>query len=104
MQSNLPEIHNSDQGSHFTSPQYTGLLTNANVQISIKEAPQILIPLSSVLMNNESSVVYVESSPWVCERREIELGDEDGQFVRVLSGLKPGERIVTCGGMFLNDK
>ena len=35
LQSNLPEIHNSDQGSHFTSPQYTGLLTNANVQISM---------------------------------------------------------------------
>ncbi len=30
-----PDIHNSDQGSHFTSPQYTGLLIEANVQISM---------------------------------------------------------------------
>jgi putative transposase len=30
-----PEIWNSDQGSHFTSPQYTELLTGANVQISM---------------------------------------------------------------------
>ena len=30
-----PEIHNSDQGSHFTSPQYTDLFTNTNVQISM---------------------------------------------------------------------
>ncbi len=30
-----PQIHNSDQGSHFTSPRYTGLLTSANVQISM---------------------------------------------------------------------
>ncbi len=30
-----PEIWNSDQGSHFTSPQYTELLTAANVQISM---------------------------------------------------------------------
>ena len=30
-----PEIWNSDQGSHFTSPQYTDLLLAANVQISM---------------------------------------------------------------------
>lgn len=31
----VPEIHNSDQGSHFTSPRYTDLLTQKNVQISM---------------------------------------------------------------------
>lgn len=31
----VPEIHNSDQGSHFTSPRYTDLLTAKNVQISM---------------------------------------------------------------------
>lgn len=30
-----PVIWNSDQGSHFTSPQYTNLLAQANVQISM---------------------------------------------------------------------
>ncbi len=30
-----PVIWNSDQGSHFTSPQYTQLLLNAGVQISM---------------------------------------------------------------------
>lgn len=30
-----PEIHNSDQGSHFTSPQYTTILTEKEVQISM---------------------------------------------------------------------
>lgn len=30
-----PEIWNSDQGSHFTSPQYTDLLLGANIQISM---------------------------------------------------------------------
>ncbi len=30
-----PEICNSDQGSHFTSPQYLGLLTGADVRISM---------------------------------------------------------------------
>lgn len=30
-----PEISNSDQGSHFTSPKYTGLFTEANAKISM---------------------------------------------------------------------
>src|SRR5258708_10808442 len=30
-----PSICNSDQGSHFTSPQYTNLLRGAHVQISM---------------------------------------------------------------------
>ena len=32
---NIPEIENSDQGSHFTSPQYTSILEGNNVQISM---------------------------------------------------------------------
>src|SRR6202795_392098 len=31
----IPVIWNSDQGSHFTSPQYVTLLTEAEVQISM---------------------------------------------------------------------
>jgi len=30
-----PAIHNSDQGSHFTSPAYTDILAKANVRISM---------------------------------------------------------------------
>ena len=32
---NIPEVQNSDQGSHFTSPKYTKLLTDKNIQISM---------------------------------------------------------------------
>lgn len=31
----IPEIHNSDQGSNFTSRQYTDILTNKDIQISM---------------------------------------------------------------------
>ncbi len=31
----IPAIHNSDQGSHFTSPRYTDLLAGLDVQISM---------------------------------------------------------------------
>lgn len=32
---NKPEIFNTDQGSHFTSPQFTGILKSQKVQISM---------------------------------------------------------------------
>lgn len=32
---NIPEIENSDQGSHFTSPQYTSILEENRVKISM---------------------------------------------------------------------
>lgn len=32
---NIPEIHNSDQGSHFTSPLYTNLLLDKSINISM---------------------------------------------------------------------
>lgn len=35
LRSAKPEIHNSDQGSHFTSPQYTDILQLQNIAISM---------------------------------------------------------------------
>ncbi len=32
---NKPDIFNTDQGSHFTSPQFTGILESNNIQISM---------------------------------------------------------------------
>jgi len=31
----IPQIHNSNQGSHFTSSKYTDILTEAEIQISM---------------------------------------------------------------------
>jgi len=35
LKTGTPEIWNSDQGSHFTSPHYTDMLKNAGVKISM---------------------------------------------------------------------
>lgn len=35
LKKDIPHIHNSDQGSHFTSPRYTDLLMARHVQISM---------------------------------------------------------------------
>jgi cobalt-zinc-cadmium efflux system membrane fusion protein len=75
----------------------------ASVHLSLPEEEQLMIPISAVLMNNDSTSVYVEKSRGVFEPREVTLGLEDHDKVRVLSGLSANERIITQGGIFIND-
>jgi len=75
----------------------------ADVKIAIPVAKQCLIPLSAILMNNDTTSVFVETKPWVFVRRNITLGQEDGENVRVASGLHAGDRIVVLGGVLVND-
>ncbi len=75
----------------------------ATVKIATTQTRQIIIPISSVIMNNDTTSVFVETSPWTFEQHEITLGAEDGGNVRVLKGLRPGDNIVTAGGVLVND-
>lgn len=75
----------------------------ATVELTVPQPDLVMIPLSAILMNDDTTSVYVETSPWIFERREVQLGPEDGRDVRILSGLKAGERIAASGGIFIND-
>jgi len=75
----------------------------ANVSIAIPQANQIVVPTSALLMNNDSTTVFVEVTPWTFVRRAVELGHEDDDSVRILSGLAAGDRVVVRGGVLLND-
>lgn len=75
----------------------------ASVHVAIQQPNVIMIPVSSILMNNDTTSVFVEKAPWTFVRRNVQLGLEDGGQVRVLSGLEEGERIATSGGVFMND-
>jgi len=73
------------------------------VKIALPQPLQILIPLSAILMSDDNTSVFVETTPWTFVRRLVELGTEDNNNVRVLSGLKAGERFVVAGGVLMND-
>jgi len=75
----------------------------ATASFAVQQAAPVTVPTSALLMNNDTTTVMVETAPWVFTRRTVELGREDGETVRILSGLKAGERVVTRGGVLLND-
>jgi len=62
-----------------------------------------VVPAGAVLENNGRSMVFVESSPGTFQERVVTIGKKDGDRIRILKGLKPGEIVVADGAMLLND-
>jgi membrane fusion protein, heavy metal efflux system len=67
------------------------------------ETSQPVLPTSSLLMNNDSTTVFVETAPWTFERRKVDVGYEVDKIVNVIHGVASGERVVVAGGVLLND-
>ena len=62
-----------------------------------------VVPRAAVQIIGERSVVYVpaEGEEGKFVERAVKLGPPAGQFVPVLDGLKPGDKVVTDGSFFL---
>jgi len=75
----------------------------ASASIAVPQPAQVFVPESALLMNNDDVSVFVEVSPWTFERRTVDLGYDESDGTRVLSGLKAGDRVVVRGGVLLND-
>ncbi|MDP9043662.1 MAG: efflux RND transporter periplasmic adaptor subunit [Pseudomonadota bacterium] len=71
--------------------------------LAVPQERQVSVPSSALLMNNDAVTVFVEVAPWTFERRTVELGAEDRDRVRIATGLQAGQRVVTRGGILLND-
>jgi len=70
----------------------------ANVRLDAGERIEaLMIPKQAVIEAEGKRFVYVLRSGEEFERREVTLGDEHGDRVAVLQGLKAGERVVTQG-------
>jgi cobalt-zinc-cadmium efflux system membrane fusion protein len=55
------------------------------------------VPVEAIVEDNGSPVLYVQIGGESFERRPVRLGDRASGFVRVIGGLKSGERVVTRG-------
>ncbi|OZA27166.1 MAG: hypothetical protein B7X91_09340 [Hydrogenophilales bacterium 17-64-11] len=57
----------------------------------------VAIPASSVLDEGGMDVVFVQAGGESFERRTVRLGAREGDWVEVLDGLMPGQRVVSRG-------
>jgi multidrug efflux pump subunit AcrA (membrane-fusion protein) len=64
----------------------------------------VIIPQAGLLPSAEGeTVVMVVGPDMVAHERKIEVGVRQGEKVQILSGLKPGEQVITVGGVGLED-
>jgi cobalt-zinc-cadmium efflux system membrane fusion protein len=75
----------------------------ATVRLNGPSQSHVVLPSSSLLMNNDRTSVFVATAPWTFERRTVELQLEEGRTVAIRSGVSPGEQVVVRGGILLND-
>ncbi|MDY7544879.1 efflux RND transporter periplasmic adaptor subunit [Glaciimonas sp. CA11.2] len=75
----------------------------ARVSFAVAQTSAPVVPTSALLMNNDDTTVFVETTPWTFVRHKVELGSEANSSVRIQAGLNVGDRVVTKGGVLLND-
>jgi membrane fusion protein, heavy metal efflux system len=59
--------------------------------------PAPVVPSSAIVDDAGRPIVFVQVEGESFERRPVTLGTREGELVQVLSGVKPGEHIVTRG-------
>jgi membrane fusion protein, heavy metal efflux system len=57
-----------------------------------------------VIRHGDDAVVWVEEAPELFRRRAVKLGIEQEGRVQIREGLKPGERIVARGAIFVDNE
>lgn len=85
------------------------LRPGATVQVSIvaktiKDA--LVIPAAAIQPSQEGagSTVFVVGADSTAHERKIETGIRENSRIQVLSGLSPGEQVITTGGFGIQDK
>lgn len=79
-----------------------GLLPGAYAEVSLLTAPRrgvLTLPLRAVTEEQGLHFVYIQEDADCYRKREVRLGQSDGERVEILAGLKPGERVVTAGAV-----
>jgi cobalt-zinc-cadmium efflux system membrane fusion protein len=73
-----------------------GMLVYGRVLFSDAE-PALAVPAEAVMDENGILVAYVQIGGETIERRAVSVGDTDGQWTTILSGVRLGEYVVTRG-------
>jgi len=84
------------------------LRAGQSVHVSIVAATidgATLIPTTAVLPNAEGeTIVLIVDDKSVAHEKVVEIGAREPEMVQVTSGVEPGDRVVTVGGVGLEDK
>lgn len=75
----------------------------ASVYIQFTNEETFLIPIDSVLTDDQGAYVYVIENEQVV-KRTIEIGDDDGEIIEVKSGLDETSQLVVRGQNYIDEE
>jgi RND family efflux transporter MFP subunit len=88
----------------FDTPTQLQPGTQVGVEIDAEQRSNVpLVPATAVLRENPANPVVVVAAGSMAQRRSVVIGLVDGENIEILSGLKPGELIITQGHSTLRD-
>lgn len=88
----------------FDTPTELRPGTQVGVEIDAEQRLNVpLVPATAVLRDNPAEPVVVVAVGSIAQRRPVVIGLVDGENIEILSGLKPGELIITQGHSTLRD-
>jgi len=74
----------------------------ATVRLTAQIGDALSLPASAVLHTGERAVTFVDMGGGSLMPHELELGVRGGDFVQVLSGVEPGQRVATSAQFLLD--
>jgi RND family efflux transporter MFP subunit len=88
----------------FDTPTELQPGTQVAVEIDGEQRSNVpLVPAVAVIRDNPAQPIVVVAAGSVVKRRPVVIGLVDAQNIEILSGLKPGELIITQGHATLRD-
>lgn len=76
----------------------------ATVRLSAPGRTALTVPTSAILNTGERRVVFVDMGAGEIMPHEVEIGSIAGEYSEVLSGLEPGQRVVTSAQYMLDSE
>ena len=76
----------------------------ATVRITTPTGRALTVPTSAVIRTGERSVVFVDMGGGSLMPHEVETGRADDGYVEILSGVEPGQRVVTSAQFLLDSE
>lgn len=74
----------------------------ATVEIpTVESRTALTVPASALQQVDSDTVVFVERDPTHFEKRVVQVGEHNNEWIEVLSGVRKGEQVVTGGSFSL---
>ncbi len=70
--------------------------------LAVDSSATPVIATRALITHGAETVVYVERTAGVFVRRVVRVGDDDGKWATISTGLRVGERVVTDGSILLD--